>query len=432
MSPHLSTQRAEQYRQRVLPQAELLAVDDHLAACEECRQRIRVNVEVEGSISDFHQRLLSTPGVPESDHVPYEQLVTLVDGELENSERDALQSHLEVCDSCTQDLNDLRAFRAELHAVSADESTRAPKPSFAEKLRLLMYSKQLSFSPAFAGALALLLIVSSVVLFFVWKAWTKSQPVLEARQQVPEPLPQSTTPANIATPSPQQALTPDGLITLNDGGGSVTVSVNGDVEGLGPLPPGSIQIVKRALTTGEVEVPDLSELKGVKGRLMGGTNSDGSKFSVIDPVSTVTRNTRPTFRWQPSTGATYTVAILDDSYNVITTSPSLTTTSWTPTVELERGRIYSWQVTSSKDGKQQVSPVAPDPEARFKVLDRATVNELSNVEKTGNSHLVRGAMYARAGLLDDAERELRSLLVANPNSEIARRLLQSVRAKRRQ
>jgi hypothetical protein len=57
------------------------------------------------------------------------------------------------------------------------------------------------------------------------------------------------------------------------------------------------------------------------------------------------------------------------------------------------------------------------------------VDELISVEKASNSHLVRGAMYARAGLLDDAEKELSTLVAGNPNSRIARDLLQSVRAK---
>ncbi|MGH9882254.1 MAG: tetratricopeptide repeat protein [Pyrinomonadaceae bacterium] len=46
--------------------------------------------------------------------------------------------------------------------------------------------------------------------------------------------------------------------------------------------------------------------------------------------------------------------------------------------------------------------------------------------------MTRGTLYARAGLLDDAERELRALLAANPKSPTARKLLQSVRAIRRQ
>ena len=430
MSSHLSADHAEQYRRRVIPPAELLDVDDHLAECEECRQRVGMNFQTETLVADFNHRLLSTAGLPESDHASYEQLEALVNGELEDGEPDELQAHLEVCQACTQDLNDLRAFRAELHAVSAEDTKRAPKPSFGEKIWSLMRGNQLSFSPALAGALALLLIASSIVLFFVWRAGTRSQPVFEATH--PEPLPQSTISANVATPSPQPALTPEGLITLNDGGSRVKVTTNGDVEGLGALPPAWMQAVKRALTTGELEVPDLSDLNGVKGRLMG-PNSDGSTFSLVDPVGTVTRDARPILRWQPLTGAaSYTVAILDDSYNVITTSPSLTTTSWTSTVELKRGRIYSWQVTASKDGQHQVSPAAPEPEARFKVLDKATVDGLIKVEKAGNSHLVRATAYARAGLLDEAEREIRALVAANPDSPKARQLLHSIRAFKKQ
>jgi anti-sigma factor ChrR (cupin superfamily) len=432
VSPHLSRQRAEEYRQRVLPEAELLAVDNHLATCEECRQRIGANIEIEAVVSDFHRRLVSDVDALESDHLSYEQLVTLVDDELKQNERDALQIHMEVCNSCVEEVNELRAFRAELLRSTVKETVRAVKPSFSEKIRSLIDSQRLSFRHAFAGALALLLIAASVVLFLAWRASRRSQPVLQATNPVPEVSPEANSP-NVATaPSPSLESTPDEhfVVTLNDGGKRVTVDVNGNVEGLAPLPRASSQVVRRTLTTGKVAVPDLSELIGIKGRLMG-TSSDRHAFSLTYPVGTVTRNTRPTLRWRPLTGTTsYTVAILDGSYNVVTTSPPLTTTSWTPTVELDRGRVYLWQVTSLKDGQQHLSPVAPEPEARFKVLDKTTVDELISVEKTGNSHLVRGTMYARAGLLDEAEKELRALLAANPNSKIARALLQSVRAKR--
>lgn len=429
MAPHLSTQRVEEYLQRVLPEAELLAVDNHLTACEECRQRLSANIQVGTVLSDFHHRLISDVPEIESDHLSYEQLEALVDSELKNDKHNALQIHLEVCESCAKEVNDLRAFRAKLPGSTTEEMSRTTKPSFSQRLRSLIDGQRLSFRLAFAAALALLLIAASFALFLAWRASRRSQPAFQTTNS-PAASPETTIVAK--APSPLQESTPEErfVVTLNDGGKRVTVDVNGNVDGLGPLPDASSQAVRRALTTGKVAVPDLSELIGVKGRLMGSTYK--SAFSLIDPVGTVTRNTRPTLRWQTLTGATsYTVAILDGSYKVLTTSPPLTETSWTPTIALDRGRVYLWQVSSLRDGKEHISPAAPESEARFKVLDKATLDELSSVEKTGNSHLVRGTMYARAGLLDDAEKELRALLAANPNSQIARELLQSVRARRR-
>ena len=429
MAPHLSTQRVEEYLQRVLPAADLLAVDNHLAACEECRLRVGANIEAGTVLSDFHHRLVSDVPEIESDHLSYEQLEALVDSELKKDERDALQIHLEVCESCAEEVTDLRAFRAKLFGSTTEETSRSINPSFSERFRSLIDSQRLSFRLAFAAALALLLIAGSVALFLAWRASRRPQPPFQTTIS-PAASPETTIVAK--APSPLQESTPDEriVVTLNDGDKRVTVDVNGNVDGLGPLPDASSQAVRRTLTTGKVAVPDLSELIGVKGRLMG--KSDKSAFSLIDPVGTVTRNTRPTLRWQTLTGATsYTVAILDGSYKVLTTSPPLTATSWTPTIALDRGRVYLWQVTALRDGREHISPAAPESEARFKVLDKATVDELSSVEKTSNLHLVRGTMYARAGLLDDAEKELRALLAANPNSQIARELLQSVRARRR-
>lgn len=432
MIPHLSTQRAEEYRQRVLPEGELLAVDSHLAACEECRQLVGAEIEMETVVSNFHHRLVSDVSAIGSDHLSYEQVENFVDGKLKKNERDALQIHLEVCESCAEEADDLRAFRSELRGLTTQQSARVGMPSFTQKLRALAQPNRFFFRPALVGGLAVLLIAGSVALLLVWRASRRSDPALQATSPVREASPEPTAPGAAPTPSPQQDLTPDErfVISLSDGGKRVTVDVNGNVDGLGPLTDTSTQAVRRALTTGKVAVPDLSELIGVKGRLMG--TSDESAFSLMNPIGTVTRHTRPTLRWRPLTGATsYTVAVLDGSYNVVTTSPPLTTTSWTPTIELDRGRVYSWQVTSLKDGKPHLSPAATEPEARFKVLDKAIVDELISVEKTGNSHLVRGTMYARAGLLDDAEKELRALLAANSNSQIARELLQSVRTKRR-
>jgi hypothetical protein len=77
------------------------------------------------------------------------------------------------------------------------------------------------------------------------------------------------------------------------------------------------------------------------------------------------------------------------------------------------------------------SPEQPAPEAKFVVLDAAKAEELSRVRQVyKGSHLTLGTLYARAGLLDEAERELESALHKNPRSKVAHKLLLSVQALR--
>jgi hypothetical protein len=95
--------------------------------------------------------------------------------------------------------------------------------------------------------------------------------------------------------------------------------------------------------------------------------------------------------------------------------------------------VYAWQVKALKDGRVFISPSPPARQAKFRILDRARADELSRARRAyASSHLALGLLYAQSGLLDEAERELRVLQRANPNSETADRLLRQVREMRGQ
>ena len=165
---------------------------------------------------------------------------------------------------------------------------------------------------------------------------------------------------------------------------------------------------------------------------MGAPQDPSAKFSLLSPMGIVVRDDRPRFSWQPlPRTSSYTVTVLtmlDSNPSIVATSPSLSTTTWTPPRALQRGRIYKWQVSAFRDGEAIISPAPPAPEARFRILDRGTDDELRRLERTNmRSHLVRGIFYAQAGLLDEAEREFRALAMANPKSPVAQGLLQSVK-----
>jgi hypothetical protein len=86
--------------------------------------------------------------------------------------------------------------------------------------------------------------------------------------------------------------------------------------------------------------------------------------------------------------------------------------------------MYTWTVHAI----QEKSPSTTVPTARFKVLEAAKVRELTRLQAQTNSHLVLGLFYVRAGMLPEAKQMLKLLADKNPNSPLARKLLQTVQA----
>jgi hypothetical protein len=130
----------------------------------------------------------------------------------------------------------------------------------------------------------------------------------------------------------------------------------------------------------------------------------------------------------------YKVIITDlrANYKVAADSPDLPNTEWRVDRPLARGRVYTWQVTARTNGEPVKAPPRDAPEARFGVLEMEKVDELAQARRDyAGRHLTLGLLYAHAGLLDDAERELQALIAANPESPMAKNLMREVRAKRR-
>jgi hypothetical protein len=177
--------------------------------------------------------------------------------------------------------------------------------------------------------------------------------------------------------------------------------------------------------------PVLMDLAGKPSTLMG--RSEGVTFSLLQPVGTVTLSNRPTFTWQPLAGATsYQVHVLDTDFKVVAESGPVTATSWSPATALDRGVVYLWQVSAVKEGEVVLTPAAPRPEARFKILTGSKTREVQQAVKArAGSHLALGIIYAHTGLLDDAEREFQDALSRPQEAAMARKLLQHVSALRR-
>jgi hypothetical protein len=236
--------------------------------------------------------------------------------------------------------------------------------------------------------------------------------------------------SSVATPaSPSEV-----RVALNDGGGRVTLDAEGRLAGLPVLSPQAEAAVRAALETGRVETPAyFGGWVGGAGTLLGAAPAVGS-LVLVGPLATAVDGDRPTLRWRPLAGATsYTAAVFDADLNPVAASPPLTGTEWRVPRSLPRGRDYSWQVTAMVEAGEVNAPAPPAPEARFRVLERSLSEEMRRARAASQgSGLLLGLAYARVGLLEDAERELRALAEANPGSSLAQSLWRSVRARRPQ
>ncbi len=477
---HITTETVERYRAWQLSAVEITAVQTHAAVCAVCRARLAQAVDVDAAFANlrggFTADALAFDDEPE--HLPYEQLAAYMDGSLDDIDREIADSHLSFCQSCAGDLADLQRYHA---IAAAPVETEVPA-------RATLWQRLSSFVPvlwdAVPGAMAATIIAAALLgAWFVMRTNTNSRDEIAVVEPTTENNPtirqQGTPNANATntgnatnsndssvnspdvntqaagqnaqtieprpspTASPLQpandniAPAPPALqFALNDGGKQVTFDEHGNLHGLESLPTSVRQVVRRSLQTQRVETPrTLDNLAGGgSGVLMSGeAMTEGVPFALVTPIGKVVQTDRPALRWRPRAGAaSYTVTIVNSSFKPVAQSPGLSATEWRPTTSLPRGMTYFWQVTAlMPDGTEVTSPTSPAPQAKFRVLDESTNDNLKLLEKANtDSPLARGVLYAKAGLLDEAEAEFNKLVKENPRSPLARKLLRSVQRKK--
>ncbi|HEU4433816.1 MAG TPA: zf-HC2 domain-containing protein [Pyrinomonadaceae bacterium] len=439
---HLTQKQIEDYCKHELTAAEVLSVTDHLGACEVCRTQIEAVGNGDAAFFELRSQVFEDAMENESEltstHLTMDKAAAYVDRHLTGEELRTIDDHLAHCHDCVLAVNDLRAFRNEIAPsldreyqpgyqpqvttvpCTANTPRRGSLAAFTARVRA-------SFLPAVATAALAILLLSLIA----WLAWRKPQQHEPQIANTPGPASQPSASPQVTSPEPVPPA-PAVVAQVNDGSRVLTLDQQGKLSGADDLPPAHQELVKKALTGGRIEKS--SQLQGLSrppSSLMGSDDRKNS-FAVLEPIGNVMLTNRPTFRWTALEDATgYVVEVFDEKFNPVTASQQLTALTWMTT--LPRGHVYSWQVKAMKDGQEITSPRPPAPQAKFRVLDQTKANELDNARRIHpTSHLLLGVLYADAGLLREAEQELRLMQKENPNSELARNLLRQVQSLRRQ
>jgi hypothetical protein len=256
-------------------------------------------------------------------------------------------------------------------------------------------------------------------------------PLPQKEEQAQQQKMESPQPSPIPNASPPQ-LESAQQIELAEG--AIKLTKNGVLSGLEPYSAPIAEIVRRAVQ----REGNGATVEIIKPSLQGGQTMGGSEKQLINveyPNGVVVETHTPTLRWRPFPAPSgYTIKLYDDAKRFagpILTSEVSTGTEWTTPQSLEPGHTYVWQVSTVLAGVSKDQHLAVG-EGRFKVIAASDAQDIAEAEgETPRSHLVLGVLYAKAGLVDKAERELQLLLKGNPNSKVARNLLAKVRASRK-
>jgi|GEM_PF-7020493 len=242
---------------------------------------------------------------------------------------------------------------------------------------------------------------------------------IDNRNLVQNPRYKNSSTHLTVTRNPQNKSEQD--LIFKDADGQITLTRSGEISADESLPDDLRDEVVAALS-GKLNLPPESDVKdetiSIKTR---GTNAEISSTAPVKllyPVGTI-RTDRPLFKWQPHKEATaYKVIIVDNEFNITAESPLLTKTEWQIEKSLERRNGYRWQVKVYKS-KEEL-PVEPDRGGQFNLLSSEKYLEITETEKSFKSHLVLALAYLKAGLRDEAEKELCKLQKLNPRSRFVK------------
>lgn len=460
---HLTEQEVAQFQQRGMNMAERRELDAHVARCEDCLQRIlKPTAQTHLAFTSLTEAFMQSAD-EKPFHLSQEELKRYNNENLDEADRTIFESHLEICSECKSEAAELQTASASVPAIGRSDEQVESETKSRWKWFPVFARRPLLWTPArIAVMIAAIGCVLLILALWIQKKPAQTQDQFAQTEQRNNPI-GLVTPAgggadaaptgeiagsnknesapvgvnNTASPNTssegQGASAEVFVVRLKDGDQDVSLDNQGKLSGLEKLAPPIQRAVQAALASEHLLEPKvLNELAGTKINLMDGS-TDGRPFKLIAPVGVVISNNRPTLRWQPLDGATsYTVSVFDSDFNRVARSNPQSTTAWTVPLSLQNGNIYSWEVTALKDNQEITSPVAPAPRAQFKIVEIEKLKEIASVRRNRPlSHLTLGVLYARAGLLMEAEREFRALLNDNPQSNVAKKLLSTVQTWRR-
>lgn len=474
---HLNTQNIARYLKRELAPTERLEISDHLAVCPECRQRIQ-QARTEAPVVSTSRIGMSEPLTPEDEHLSHEEIVEYIEGRCPPALRELVEGHISDCTRCREEVREMRAFRATLSTYPDMPLAPTPPPTWQERLRTTLRLPALRTGLQLGGAA---LVGACVMFLLIGKQPVAPAPpdnalalqqarneVKQARQaqalaaaELAKEREAHTSTKRLMADVTQQRDTwkkkADQLAAARPHAGAMVTDTAGQLALV--IPVGGAE--RQALATHHLVLPTerLADLQST--HLQMGDHEAAPAVTLLNPMGTFVASLRPTLRWKPFLNAArYEVRVVDVESNTLkahgvlqrlnekrwSVSSALPTegespakpgialqgTEWTLPAQsaLEAGRTYRWTVTAYDAAGTVLAQPSAHQEARFRTLDTQAQQEIEGKRALyASAPLLLGVVYARHGVLSEAETAFRQALATDPNNNAARQWLAQIRKK---
>jgi hypothetical protein len=314
-------------------------------------------------------------------HLSQDELDAYVNGRLPAARLDSCSIHLDSCDACRAELEDLRAFKNS--AVGASQSG-----SLGRELDRRRRQRQLKA----AGSAAIVAGVVAAIAAVGWWQFGKSRvqrtsaavaqqqltTAAAPRQAATQRVAQSPAPATSAAQphGAKQSVPPPAAVATTAGPPRAPATTAAS-----PRTPAAVATIAasthapaQAASAPPAPMPKLPRVAAPPAAASAATptaaTTPASTFALLGPFGDEITDARPEFAWQPLAGATkYSVVIVDEGLRPVQHSHGVKTTSWRPRRPLRRGRTYLWQVTATlRNGTKIVAMSPTSLEARIHIV----------------------------------------------------------------
>ena len=428
MTEHLSPSSLERFPDRSVSAEILLREVRHLEVCPDChkgwrealaRQSGRDPATIAAAAANDGETIPRSEAERDrqvdwsnldwlaEEHLTLEELTALETGRMGDLDREMAVHHLRGCPDCCQQQQLARSL---------------VQPAPGNRARRL----------ALVFVVVLLLPVLSLLACLAYYAQPNSvqspltsPPVSPEKPEMAHRLPGAAPKIQQPQPEARRREGAPLAIVLRDGGRRITLDRAGRLTGLPELSPPDRRWIARTLRRGHLSDPGITDLLHGEHRHHRSYTSRGVRsgraLRLLSPPASVLITSSPLFEWEPNPEvSSWMVELTQLGGSVRIVSPLLDGSDlrWGPPEALPRGS--TWRITLRGRGRQGELQTTS---RIFRILGSLELSRFEATLRQTNSHLARGLLAARLGLIPEAVAEFRQLDSENPNNLLIKRFL---------